>query len=94
MRSKSKKGFIAVKIDLEKAYDNVDWGFLRLTLCEFGFPDIIVSLIMWSVQTSSLSVQWNGSRLEPFSPTKGLRQGDPLSPYLFLLCMEKLSLFI
>lgn len=93
-KSKKKKGEVAYKIDLEKAYDHVDWAFLRGTLSDFGFPPLITNLIMSCVTTSSLSILWNGKRLPTFSPTRGPRQGDPLSPYLFVMCMEKLSLAI
>ena len=93
-RSKSKKGAIAFKLDLEKAYDSISWEFLEATLRDFGFPGITTNLIMNCVKSSSLSILWNGCRLDSFSPTRGLRQGDPLSPYLFVLCMEKLSLYI
>ena len=92
--SKKKKGTMAIKVDLHKAYDSVDWGFLEQVLVSFGFPDRIRRLIMFCVSTSSLSLVWNGVRLPSFQPNRGLRQGDPISPYLFVLCMEKLSAMI
>ncbi|XP_057720278.1 uncharacterized protein LOC130934758 [Arachis stenosperma] len=92
--TKSKKGTLAFKIDLKKAYDKVDWRFLESTLIAFGFPIIIVNLIMNCVRASSLSIIWNGNRLDSFAPRRGLRQGDPMSPYLFVLCMERLACYI
>lgn len=93
-KSKKKKGSVAYKIDLEKAYDHVSWDFLEKCLLDFGFPRITVKLIMHCVTSSMLSLIWNGKRLQSFQPTRGLRQGDPLSPYLFVPCMEMLSLVI
>ncbi|XP_057442323.1 uncharacterized protein LOC130734042 [Lotus japonicus] len=92
--SRVKKGSLAFKIDLEKAYDSVSWTFLEETLTLFGFPPRIIQLIMCCVSSSSLSILWNGERLPAFHPGRGLRQGDPLSPYLFVLCMERLSVYI
>lgn len=66
------------------------WG----TLQHFGFSDIWVNLIMNCVTSASLSIIWNGQLLPSFNPARGLRQGDPLSSYLFVLCMERLSQLI
>lgn len=93
-KKKGKSGFLMFKIDFEKAYDRVDWEFLRLTLSDFGFPTTIIQLIMSCVASTTLSLKWNSERLDKFAPNRGIRQGDPMSPYLFLLCMEKLALLI
>lgn len=90
-RSKSKNGLMALKIDLEKAYDRVRWDFLQETLVYFGFPDSWVKLIMACVRSTSFAVLWNGEKTDSFEPQRGLRQGDPISPYLFVLCMERLG---
>ncbi|XP_024634474.2 uncharacterized protein [Medicago truncatula] len=89
--SKRKKGYVAYKLDLEKAFDNVNWDFLSNCLHDFGFPNITIKFIMHCVASPSYSILWNGNKLPPFKPSHGLRQGDTLSPYLFILCMEKLS---
>jgi hypothetical protein len=93
-KSKKKNGDMVFKLDLEKAYDRVNWSFLKDTLVKFNFPSKVISLIMFGISASSNTILWNGSKTEAFSPARGLRQGDPLSPYLFVLCMERLGAMI
>ena len=92
--SRSKVGSMALKIDLEKAYDHLEWSFIHQTLGFFNFPSSWIDLIMSCISSASLSILVNGERLDHFEPTKGIRQGDPLSPCIFIFCMEYLSCLI
>ena len=85
---------MVVKIDLEKAYDRLDWSFIKMVLEHFGFPESMISLMMSCVSTHTTTLLVNGSKLDSFQPSRGIRQGDPISPYLFLLCMEFLGVQI
>ncbi|KAA3469492.1 reverse transcriptase [Gossypium australe] len=89
-----KKGLMAAKLDISKAYDRVEWGFLKDVLLKMGFAEEWVRLVMKCVSTVSYAVNINGNRGRNFKPTRGLRQGDPLSPYLFLICGKGLSTLI
>lgn len=89
--STRKKGFMIWKVDLSKAYDKLSWSFIEKVLYEIQLPDIMIKLIMSYVTSTSFQVILNSDLSDSFSTHRGIRQGDPLSPYLFVLCMEKLS---
>ncbi|XP_073051225.1 uncharacterized protein [Primulina eburnea] len=92
MRKKSGgRGFMAIKIDLEKAYDKLSWDFIRHTITEAGFSQDWVRNIMSCIETPRFSILWNGEQLEWIKPGRGIRQGDSISPYIFVLCIERLS---
>jgi hypothetical protein len=93
-RKKGKMGFMVVKIDLEKAFDRLEWSFVRRVLIHFGFPPSIIKLILSCISSTSTSLLLNGGRLDSFFALRGLRQCNSLSPYLFLLCMEYLGALI
>ncbi|GJV05005.1 polypyrimidine tract-binding protein homolog 2 isoform X1 [Tanacetum coccineum] len=84
----------AFKVDIQKAYDTVDWGFLKNILAGFDFHTRMIGWIMECVTTTSFSVCINGSLHGFFKGKRGLRQSDPLSPYLFTLVMEILTLML
>lgn len=83
-----------MQLDLSKAYDKVSWHYLEAILDAFGFCKHWIKWILALVKSSRFSILVNKSPFEPFSPSRGIRQGDPLSPFLFVILMEGLSRII
>jgi hypothetical protein len=85
---KLKKDLLLFKVDFEKAYDSVDWKYLDDVMGKMSFPTLWRKWMRECVTTASAAVLVNGSPTEEFSLARGLRQEDPLSPFLFLLAAE------
>ena len=88
---RGKEKGILCKLDMEKAYDHIRWDFLMQMLEKMGFGSKWIRWINWCISTASFSVMINGSPSGFFRSSRGLRQGDTLSPYLVVIGMEVLS---
>ncbi|CAN1824958.1 Putative ribonuclease H protein At1g65750 [Linum perenne] len=93
-RRYAKDGEIAVKVDISKAFDRVEWAYLENLLQKMGFSDTWVRWMTLCVTSVRYSVVVNSKTVGPVLPERGLQQGCPLSPFLFIICAEGLSFLI
>ena len=93
-KNDGKENYTSIKLDMTKAFDRVEWNIIKGVMEKLGFANKWVNLIMHCVSFVSYSMIINGEALGNIIPLRGIRQGDPLSPCLFLLCAEDLSALI
>lgn len=90
-RLKGKEGFIALKLDMSKVYNQLKWDFLEAMLLKLGFANWWIQLLMSCVRSVTYFILINGQPHGHIVPTRGIRQGDPLTPYFFIICAKAMS---
>ncbi|KAL9679912.1 hypothetical protein QQ045_017783 [Rhodiola kirilowii] len=90
-KNRQKTGYMSLKLDMSKAYDRIEWKFLETMMTALGFDSGWVAKVMMCVESVKYRVKINDNISDIIKPGRGLRQGDPISPYLFLICAEWLT---
>ncbi|XP_042753081.1 secreted RxLR effector protein 78-like [Lactuca sativa] len=83
-----------LKVDSDKAFDSINWGYLESVMVQMGFGSIWLKWVKGCLSSARASVLLNGSATKEFPLSKGVRQGDPLSPFLFIIVMEGLNVAV
>ena len=84
---RGRNGYVAIKLDLEKVYDQLEWSFIKESLEFFQMPPNLITLIMNIISSTQFHILWNETPFPEVVPSRSIRRGNPLSPYLFLLCL-------
>lgn len=90
-RRHQKQGYASLKLDMTKAFDRLEWPFIERMLQHMGFHPNWIRNVLYCVSYVQYEVKFNGQTTETIIPGRGLRQGNPLSHYLFIICSEWLS---
>lgn len=85
---------MVLKLDLENAYDRLEWDFIKEYLMFLKFLVSLVSFILNCISSTRIYILSNGGKLESFLPSTGIRQVDPMSLYIFILCLEYFSIMV